>query len=351
MLPSFAKLVLSTGADSEPAGGLLQYNKSTATRQLNKILLKRDSGYSKVLTPGHADDVGTNGWPPALHMAIEDDSRDLMVALILNGADVNRFHGPIGTPVLLAIWQRNLWALRVLIAAKANLEIPDAKGDTPVFKSIDYNLHEFLEVLITGGAQLKPKANGLTPLTYAIGLFYGTVADQYMVVEVLLRHGVNVNKMAVPVEDSSPIGFHEEHSDVPYELGHISPLIVAAHAGKPELIKLLLRHGAKINMKNNLGNTALCAAAEGADTLCAYLLLERGGDPFIKNKSGESAVSIAKKWNTQKYRLMNERKFIRENYEDELLRDVAKVNEGHLDYDQLLKTMQSMQGEPSTSGQ
>lgn len=76
--------------------------------------------------------------------------------------------------------------------------------------------------------------------------------------ELLLRHGADVNAQA---EDG------------------VSALMLAAHAGAPDLVKLLLTAGADVNLRNQHGDSALIwVATEGGHRAIAELLLSHGAD-------------------------------------------------------------------------
>ena len=72
----------------------------------------------------------------------------------------------------------------------------------------------------------------------------------------------------------------------------ITPLHSAAY---PEMVELLVRSGAEINVRSNDGSTPLlvqAAEAEGYDVMEA--LLKLGADAKAKDKSGQSALDIAR---------------------------------------------------------
>ena len=77
------------------------------------------------------------------------------------------------------------------------------------------------------------------------------------------------------------------------------PIIVAAGDGSLQIVELLLKHGADINVQNdtwNTGNlrlTALEAAIWNGNTHLCKLLLEAGANPDIQSGNGESALHYA----------------------------------------------------------
>ena len=58
-----------------------------------------------------------------------------------------------------------------------------------------------------------------------------------------------------------------------------TPLHHAAEGGNFELVRLLLRHGAKIDVRNGQGEQPLHYAAKNGNTQVVELLLDNGASP------------------------------------------------------------------------
>ena len=69
-----------------------------------------------------------------------------------------------------------------------------------------------------------------------------------------------------------------------------SPLERATHYGYTNIVKLLLEHGANINLQDNDGETALMVASVRAQVNIAKMLLERGAQVDLQNKNGWCAL-------------------------------------------------------------
>ena len=72
-----------------------------------------------------------------------------------------------------------------------------------------------------------------------------------------------------------------------------NPLIYAASGGHPKVIQLLLEGGVPVNSASSNGTTALMMAAKGNHLDAARVLLKNGADPNIKNEWGKSALDWA----------------------------------------------------------
>lgn len=75
-------------------------------------------------------------------------------------------------------------------------------------------------------------------------------------------------------------------------------LLFAAWAGKAEIVALLLKRGADVNIKNDGDNTPLMGAAgarptDGTRIIMVDLLLEKGAAINEKNQSGKTALMMA----------------------------------------------------------
>ncbi len=82
----------------------------------------------------------------------------------------------------------------------------------------------------------------------------------------------------------------------------VTPLTVAVVAGQFGSVKWLLTRGANVNARNGDGGTALGAAAFLGRDRMAKMLMGSGGEPSIRNNSGQSALDIAMMdWATTEY--------------------------------------------------
>jgi len=75
--------------------------------------------------------------------------------------------------------------------------------------------------------------------------------------------------------------------------------MLAAPAGGPELVKTLLDAGAKVNAMDvrNMTPLMLAVATDHADPRTVHMLLQRGADIGMQDKTGATAAAWAKKYN------------------------------------------------------
>jgi ankyrin repeat protein len=64
-------------------------------------------------------------------------------------------------------------------------------------------------------------------------------------------------------------------------------------AAAESVVDLLLSHGAEIDATDDRGRTALMTAAERGHAEVATMLIKRGADQAVRDKSGKSALDLA----------------------------------------------------------
>ena len=127
--------------------------------------------------------------------------------------------------------------------------------------------HEAVSRLLDEGADITTKnSNGDT------GLHLGVCRGHEQVVMTLINHGIDVNI-----------------SDIKW-----TPLMEAAQAGQLKMVQILLDHGAKVNTKSDDGGvTALNKATIGNFPDIVSLLLQHGADETIADNGGQIAIQRA----------------------------------------------------------
>jgi ankyrin repeat protein len=212
------------------------------------------------------DDEGNT----ALTYAALNDRTDVIDILFKAGADVNTFDSDGQTPLHHAVREDQTEAVEHLLKARAKIDARDNWGQTPMFIAAVNGFGETARRLIDGGAS--PEAtdgSGRTPLQWAV------LWNDEKTVGALLDHGASIDRRAGD-----------------YDSG-VTALILAAWTGKPNLVKLLIQHGANPNITDSHNETALhwAAATDQADSI--QILLAAGADDAIRNFSGQTALDVA----------------------------------------------------------
>ena len=72
-----------------------------------------------------------------------------------------------------------------------------------------------------------------------------------------------------------------------------TPLILASYNEQPEIVEILLRHGADINAQDAAGNTALMGVCFKGYKDIAKKLIDAGADINVRNSNGAPALTFA----------------------------------------------------------
>lgn len=101
-------------------------------------------------------------------------------------------------------------------------------------------------------------------------------------------------------------------------LDEVSPLYVAVYCGHYSVVKMMLEHGADVNIKNSIGETSLLWAVNCQRTDLVKLLLEHDANANIRDIYLRSPLGTASNYkNTEIVRLLLSQKGIKVNLKDE----------------------------------
>jgi ankyrin repeat protein len=194
----------------------------------------------KILTEPRPKDMNKGGFT-ALHYAAREGCIDCARALIDAGADPDVHDPDRVTPLVLALENLHYDFAAYLIEAGADIDKWDLFGRTPIYMAADTNT---LPVMGNGAMVVIPSTDELT--AYDIG-------------ERLLAAGADPN---IRLKRRPP------YRNVPQDRGGdgilsqgATPLLRAARAGDVDFVRLLLAHGALVDLPSKEGVTPLMAAA------------------------------------------------------------------------------------------
>jgi ankyrin repeat protein len=178
------------------------------------------------------------GGMTAMLFAAREGCLDCVKALLEKGAKID-LPDPEGvTPLISAIFNAHFDTAKFMLEKGANIDRWDWWGRTPLYLAVDYN------TLPHGGRPDQPSLDETLPIDIA---------------RILLEKGAHPNpqlKLAIPYRATGA----DRGADGMLGIG-TTPLLRAAKAQDAAAIKLLLEHGALIDLPNNQGMVPVLAAA------------------------------------------------------------------------------------------
>jgi len=326
------KLLLKAGGDPESPNAegqtALMAVARTGELEAAKVLLSHKANVNAVEQWG--------GQTPLMWAAAQ--SQPAMVELLIkHGADVNARsivrdwqrrvtaegrpknmnHGGF-TPLLFAAREGCIECAKHLLKAKADIDLAEPDGLTPINLAITNMRFDFAAAMIEAGADVnKWDFFGRTPLYSAIDLNTlprGGRPDLpstdhltgYDVAELLLKAGANPNaqlKLRPPYRN----GVFDRGGDQVISTG-ATPLLVAAKVGDAKSVALLIQYKALIDLPTSTGVTPFMAAAGTGHSFnptrgryktdaeaveCLRLLKEAGAQVNTKDTQGLTALHSA----------------------------------------------------------
>ncbi len=283
--PAVLELLLKAGADPDTADAdgqtALMIVAHTSNVMAAELLLRHGA---------HVAATERLRGQTALHIAAAESQPAMVRELLSRGADPNarskvdhdlrqvsaepriQWRAPGGlTPLIYAARQGSMECVQALLKAGADPNLSDPQGVSPLLIATENFHFDVAAYLMKAGANPNHwDWWGRTPLYAAVDLNtlpYGGRADRpsldsttsLKMIGLLLAAGANPNAQLKLFPPFRQIG-SDRGADLLLTVG-TTPLLRAAKAGDVEAMKLLLAHGAQVDLANSLGVTPLMAAA------------------------------------------------------------------------------------------
>ena len=220
----------------------------------------------------------------ALHYAVRcrrGSCSDVLSCLIKHGADVNVRSGWDVTPLMLASECANIKAVTFLVEHGADINLQDSEGKTAFFFGVngyqylfgvdgcDAYLLKVFKYLMENGADVNTACTDdkCTPLMRASELEY---IDG---VTFFAEHGAKVN-----LQDKD--GLTALHYAVRWRFDQ----------SYNDVLSCLIKHGADVNARSNDDVTPLMLAAENEDMSAVTFLVEHGAGINLQDREGKTAL-------------------------------------------------------------
>jgi ankyrin repeat protein len=257
----------------------------------------------KALIEAGADpEISNPEGTPLLNVAIKEKRLDLLKMLLDAGASPDVNIGRMNyTPLRLAVTTRNLEAIRLLIAARANVESPDDQGATALMKALYTASPEMVRMLIAAGADVNAKTKwNQTPLKEMIR-WAGQSRDKeanVATLRLLRQCGATEAGERLALVEAAAAGNVGRISALLRSQGRGErerALVAAAATRQTAAARSLLAAHVASDAKDDEGNTVLMAASESGSAEIAQLLLDAKADVNSKNSAGATALQLAAK--------------------------------------------------------
>ena len=231
---------------------------------------------------------------------------DILKCLVENGADVNAATHDKSTPLMIASRYGHVNVVTFLIEHGANMDLKHKTGKTALHYVVYHNNDccDVLSCFIKNGADVNATTNdNSTPLMIA------SKKGLVNVVTFLIEHGANVElqdnngetALHYAVDSCDVLSFlirngADVNSRTYYKY---TPLIIASRKGLVNVVTFLIEHGAKLDLQDKEGRTALHHAVEfdrGGDS-CDVLscLIRNGADVNARTNDNSTPLMIASK--------------------------------------------------------
>ena len=291
-IPTDTKPSDSSSKDGEPDGGKIEESKepSNPNSESGGGEIPSTEGSNNVDDKENSDvDDKEKANPEDEKTEVEDDKKDEKTEVVDSNKDEktevevpakssdplvmderpweDRKPSEIDNKLLNGIESLNLGEIEGLIEGGANVNSATENRLTPLMilssiKKQDENI-EKIKLLIAKGAKLNIQSNNKST-----ALILASLEGSHKIVEILLDNGAEVN--AANTAGLTPLLYAtaSNHDDNPRNY--------------QEVVKLLLKHNAKVEMEEALGNTALIFSAKNGYHEIVGLLLEK--NPQDKSK-------------------------------------------------------------------
>ena len=313
-------------------GSALTLSYLNKHKELVKMLIEKGANFN-------AKFINKNDVTTLWEMALSTNDTEVVELLINKGADINERDKNEQTPLMHACVNGNAKIAKILINKGANINEKDKNGKTPIlltFENGDSELTEllagkekaeiiaklemkfipknFIEAAKTG--QLKKVENFIEAgMSVDVknddgktALMEATSNNQKEVIKLLISKGANINEkdkngktsilMACENGNSEIIkllvGKDTEELITKLEIKFIPEnFIDVSRKGQLKIVESFISAGMSVDVKDNLGKTALMEATSNNQKEVIKLLISKGANINEKDKNGKTPILLA----------------------------------------------------------
>ena len=241
--------------------------------------------------PKEAQAEGLDG-TTLLHWAVYYDDPELVSRLVELGADVQARNEYGATPLSQAAILGNPEVLQILLDAGADPNEEGADQQTPLMILARTDNLPAAKVLLRAGADV----NHVEQWRGQTALMWAAAQRQPEMVKLLLEHGADPDAQSWENHWERQVTAEPRMKILPP--GGFTPLLYAAREGCTECTRLLIEYGADINKTDPEGITPMLMATLNAKWDSARLLLEAGANPNKWDIYGRNPLYATVDYNT-----------------------------------------------------
>lgn len=235
----------------------------------------------------------------ALHHALVARQNPAALALVDAGADVNHADRDGVTPLLLAVKNGDEDVVKRLIQAGADINAEDRYHNTPLLMAIRFGQQGIVALLLDSGPT-ESANRALHEMFVSPAAKDSLVAIQQKILAsplVVQKDAEGLQALLVKAIETSRIPvvkyLLKNGTSVDGVAGQV-PLLIAAQKGAIETVKLLVAHGANVNVANAEGKTALMFSVTSGQLPLVQYLLDSGANIDATDVNGLTALRMAK---------------------------------------------------------
>jgi uncharacterized protein len=228
----------------------------------------------------------------ALHSAVYRGNQAEVEKLIASGADVNAENHFGATPIALAAVAADTQLIAALLRAGANANSPNQEGQTVLMTVARTGNVDAAKLLLRHGADVHAREawGGQNALMWA------AAQSQPEMIRLLLSRGARVNERATVRDWQRRVTAEGRPKDL--NRGGFTPLLFAAREGCHACLRELLARGADIDLPDPDGATALIITLLNRNWDTAKFLIEAGADINLWDIFGQTPLYVAVDMNT-----------------------------------------------------
>ncbi len=233
--------------------------------------------------PNIAEPDGTT----ALDWAVRQDDAVLVDKLLRARANPQTANRYGVTPLYLACLNGNAQVVEKLLTAGADVNAPSSEGETPLMTVARSGHVEPAKILLAHGADVYARETWHRQTA----LMYATAESHPEMMLLLIEHGALVNDQDGVQKWARQVTSEPRDKWLP--TGAMTPLLFAARQGCVECAKVLIDHGAEPNASDRDDVTPMISAIINGHYDVAAYLVEHGANPNLADVTGRTPLYAA----------------------------------------------------------